>query len=223
MSRVLAPLLLLPALCWAAPPVVSLPAEVKGAPGELIQVPSDTPGKSVRWVALDAGLSLIPAELLKDSHTAVVSAARAGRYRLLAYTAADDEPSAPALTVVVVGEAPPTPPPPPPPPPPVAKTCWVVVVEETADAAATRGTYFADKNLRAYLTARQWHWRAADKDVVDRTGRPPADLKPYLDMAKGKALPLYWVVDEAGRVRSSGPLPATPADLLQALKSIGGD
>ena len=96
---------------------LTLPAEVKGDPGTFLSVPAATDGKAVRWVSLDAGLNLFPVELLKDSRTAVVSGPK-GRYRLLAYTAKGDVPSAPAICVVVIGESPPVPPKPDPDPVP---------------------------------------------------------------------------------------------------------
>ena len=93
---------------------LKLPSEVKGAPAAFVSVKAETSGKMVRWIVLDNGLNLFPVELLKDSKTAVVSSARPGRYRLLAVTAAGDEPSEPQICTVIIGDAPaPTPPGPP--------------------------------------------------------------------------------------------------------------
>jgi len=91
---------------------LKLPAEVKGQPAAFVSVKAETSGKMVRWIVLDSGLNLFPVELLKDSKTAVVSSARPGRYRLLAVTAAGDEPSEPQICTVIIGDAP-TPPKPP--------------------------------------------------------------------------------------------------------------
>lgn len=113
-----------------AEPLVRLPAEVKGQPGDFLVVKADTQGKIVRWYAPDPGLSLFPSELLRDTKTAVVIGRQPGRYRLVAYTAEGDAPSPVAETVVVLGNAPPpgpepgpgpTPPPPPPSDPLVRK------------------------------------------------------------------------------------------------------
>lgn len=87
-----------------APPVIELPTEVKAEPGDFIQVPASTSGKSVKWVPLDPGLSLFPTELLKDTRIAVVIAKTPGRYRLLALTCAGDELADPAITTIIVGE-----------------------------------------------------------------------------------------------------------------------
>lgn len=93
-------ILTLPAL--SAPPTITLPDKVTGEVGDFIKVPATTTGKTVKWVALDKGLKLFPIDLLKDTRTAVVSSASPGKYRLLAYTAAGDEPSDPQTVVVEV-------------------------------------------------------------------------------------------------------------------------
>lgn len=90
---------------------VELPAEIKGEVSSFIAVRPKTDGKLVRYYSLDAGLNSFPAELLSDPTATVVTAPRAGRYRLLAYTALGDRPSDPVIvTIVVGGAAPPTPP-----------------------------------------------------------------------------------------------------------------
>lgn len=99
----------------ADPPEISLPDEIQGRPSAFVTVRAATEGKIVRWVALSDGLNVFPSELLRDSRVTVVVAGVPGRYRLLAYTAAGDEPSEPAVTTVVI--AGPTPPPVPPDPP----------------------------------------------------------------------------------------------------------
>jgi hypothetical protein len=101
----------------ADPPVLTVPSEVAGVSNSFIMVPATTTAKNVQWLALDPGLNLFPTQLLKDSKTAVVTAGQKGRYRILAYTAVGDEPSAPAVATVVIDAAPPTPPGPTPPGP----------------------------------------------------------------------------------------------------------
>jgi hypothetical protein len=131
-------------LCAGPPP--ELPAEVKGDVGAFVRVPAKTEGKSVRWVALDAGLNVFPAELLKDSRTAVVTAPVAGRYRLLAYTAQGDEPSDPAICVVVIGVPPPPDPPPQPPPDPsdpLARSLKAAWAQETDPQRAGQVAFLA--------------------------------------------------------------------------------
>lgn len=170
----------------------------------------------VAWVGVNADDGKKPA-------TASVQAFRVPQGKAIRVVSAPD--GVITLTIEDVGPVPdPEPTPPPPPKPqPVPTRCWLVVVEETAEAAANRGLYFQDKELRGYLSAKGWKLRLADKDVVDRSGRPPADLKPWLDRAKGKVLPYAAVVDQDGAVRSEGVLPANVADLVKTLRTIGGD
>jgi hypothetical protein len=95
----------------AEAPKVELPAEVAGDVGAFIPVRSITSGEQVRWYAVTAGLNLFPADMLKDSRSTVVTAAKPGRYDLIAWTAVDGVPSEAAKCVVVVGNAPVPPPP----------------------------------------------------------------------------------------------------------------
>ena len=85
---------------------ITLPPEIHGMPGAFISIPSATDGKQVQWVVLDKGLNLFPVELLRDSKTCVVTTTIEGRYRVLAYTAAADKPSSPAITLVIIGSPP---------------------------------------------------------------------------------------------------------------------
>jgi hypothetical protein len=210
-----------------AGPPLGLPAQAEGDVADWITVRADTTGKSVRWVSLDAGLSLFPPRLLSDPKTAVVTARAPGRYRLLCVACLADELSEPAVCTVVIGPpaAPaPTPPPQgsPPPAAPRAGGAHVVVIEETAQASSARGAYLASADLAAYLRARGWRMRWADRDARDAGGKAPADLAPYLARARGRTLPYLCVVDEHGNVWHEGALPATPAGLLALLKRIGG-
>ena len=92
----------------AAPPVVTLPAEVTGDVGSFVAVrASVTEAKVVRFVPLDAGLNVFPADLLADKTATVVTAGKPGRYRILAYSGNADGPSEPATVTVVIGGSPP--------------------------------------------------------------------------------------------------------------------
>ena len=97
---------------------IAVPAEVRGLAGDFVRIQADTAGQ-VQWYAPDAGLAVFPPDLLRDSRTAVVIARTNGRYRLVAWTAAGDVPSPPAVCVVVIGDAPPPGPEPGPNPGPV--------------------------------------------------------------------------------------------------------
>ena len=97
---------------------VKLPSEIKGDIGQFIAIKAEADGTSVKFYPLDPGLSVFPADLLTDKKTTVVVAARAGRYRVLAWTAKGDVPGDPVVCTVIVGNVPPVPPGPAPPVPP---------------------------------------------------------------------------------------------------------
>ena len=93
-------------VAWAAPPTLTAPAEVKGDVSAFVVVKATAEGsKWVKYVPLDSGLSVFPSELLADKTVTVVVAAKAGRYRVLAYTG-NDEGGAEAITTLVIGNAP---------------------------------------------------------------------------------------------------------------------
>lgn len=120
----------------------------------------------------------------------------------------------------------PVPPNPQPAPPgpvnPASPVAFLVVVEETADAVAGRGAFFADPALAQQMKARSLKWRVVDKDVVGADGKPPADVARFLVLAAGKPYPSLFLVDAAGKLIDHRPVPRTPADLLALLTQFGG-
>jgi hypothetical protein len=96
---------------------LKLPAEVRGEVAAFVTIVAETSGKQVKFYPIDAGLSVFPAALLANPKATVVVAAKAGTYRLLAYTAAGDIPSDPQICRVVIGGGKPDDVKPPPPPP----------------------------------------------------------------------------------------------------------
>jgi hypothetical protein len=60
----------------------------------------------------------------------------------------------------------PQPQPKPPTPAPTSPVAFVAIVEETADAVAGRGAFFADAALATRMKAKGLKWRVVDKDVV---------------------------------------------------------
>jgi hypothetical protein len=215
----------------AAPPELVLPKEVTGEPGDFVSVPAKTAGKTVQWKAIDAGLKLFPVELLKDSKTAVVSASRPGRYRLLAVTAAGDEVSPFAETVVVIGGVEPIPPPQPKPDPKPdpapgpAKSFRAFLVYESAKpmTPAQVGVVYG-REVEAYLDARTGgSWQRRDKDTD-----PAADttaLKSFWAAAKPKVVSVPSIATDADGVVTVTPIApdATPAGVVAALKMLAGD
>lgn len=99
MIRSLLLLLTLSSVALAAD--IKLPDKVSGNSGDYIYVTATTSGTVVKWHVIDAGLKLLPFNLLKDTKTAVVTASP-GTYRLSAVTADDKGLSEIVETVVTV-------------------------------------------------------------------------------------------------------------------------
>lgn len=91
----------------AADPTVSLPPAVVARPGRLVQIAAKTDCKLIRWYLAGDDADLI---VMESTRSAIFSAMAPGRYKILAWTAAGDIPSEPAVCVVTVGSAPPVPP-----------------------------------------------------------------------------------------------------------------
>jgi hypothetical protein len=239
MTRAVLVLLFAAGLAQAQPPI-SVPPRVDGGVAAFIEVKAETAGKLVRWRAVDPGLNVFPAHLLRVTTSTVVSAAQPGQYRLWAWTAIDGVPSEAVECVVVVGAAPPTPPgptppgPTPPQPPPQPVTGMrVLIVEETADRSKLPAAQLAvlfDRRVRDYLAA-----KTATETLPDgRTWKAYRIYDPHLDIsgdlphwremiARARAVtPWIVITDGAGTVVHEGPLPGTVEATLTVLKQYGG-
>lgn len=86
-----------------ADPSVQLPLTLQAKPGRLIQITAKTEQKLVKWYLIGEDADLI---VMESSKSAIFSASNPGSYRVLAWTAAGDIPSDPAVCVVRVGEPP---------------------------------------------------------------------------------------------------------------------
>ncbi len=96
------PLLILPfTLAQTPEPTIKLPAEAKGQPGRIVRLTAETASKHVRWHLVSDDADLVP---FPEGKVALFTAPKAGRYTVLAWTAAGDVPSDAAKCVVVVGE-----------------------------------------------------------------------------------------------------------------------
>lgn len=112
MRRHLAPLLLalvFPALLWAAPPTVTIEAEVKPS-GQYVTVTPKGDAVSVVYVGL-SGVDPLPSAILKDPRMFVLDTRGmpAGRYKFAAVGSSKEGEQARVDFVVVVGDAPPGP------------------------------------------------------------------------------------------------------------------
>lgn len=224
--RILATLLVLLSPALAAAQEVKVPERVEVPAGRLAAVTVQWSGDDFRYAA-DPGL-----DVFREYHPDP----QVVRLRVIGYAPGEasihcvackgGRLSEFATCRVVVGGGGPIPNPGPGPNPgpnpnPPAKA-WLVVIEETREATAERGAWLSNPEIAAYLKAKGWRHRVADRDVLDPQGKPPADLAPYLERAKGKSLPQVYLVDQDGVVRIDGPLPATPAELVALLRKVGG-
>jgi hypothetical protein len=96
------PIVFLPlVLAQVAIPSIKLPAEANGQPGRIVRLTAETAAKHVRWYLVSEDADLVP---FPEGKVALFSAPKAGRYTVLAWTAAGDVPSDAAKCVVVVGD-----------------------------------------------------------------------------------------------------------------------
>lgn len=118
----------------------------------------------------------------------------------------------------LVGPAPPKPDPKPiPDPKPVkGKLHGYIVVEETSTSWPERGLTMA--TTAAWADANKVARRWVDQNVKDVTGNPPKDMAPWLNRAKGKNLPMVYLVTEKGEILFEGELPLTSDGFLTLLK-----
>lgn len=92
---------------------------------------------------------------------------------------------------------------------------WVLI-EETSQAGAWRG-----KALQDAIT-----WSDANgvkHRTFDVSGPVPEDIKPYMDRARGKALPQVFLVTESGELLYGGDCPKTATGLPDLLKKYKGE
>lgn len=155
----------------------------------------------------------------------IVLPTKAGVYRVILWDGVKVEDSS-VLVIDATGGKPVPPTPDPQPVDPVVPVAdqklFVVLIEESAEAVGTRGAMLADKTLNDRFKEKGHKWRVADKDVIGPDGQPPADLKRFLDLSKGKSLPQLFLVDEKGKIIKQLNAPRTAADLLSEIKKVGG-
>ena len=212
--------LLAAAAALAAPPV-ELPSEVKGEVGAFVTLRGKTDGAVVKFVPLDAGLAVFPADLLADKKATVVSASKAGRYRVLAYSSVKGDPTEPAVVTVVIGGAepddviPPPKPKPPEPKPEAVTSFRVLLIYEsgatlTAEQKAVVYGVEVENAIRAATAgdAAKFGWRRLDKDADPAT--LPAGLREVWAKAKPALTDVPCVVLQANDKITIESLPATP-------------
>jgi hypothetical protein len=191
-------------LLWlVAAQSLTLPAEIVGGVGEFVTVRPQTSAALVRFIALDAGLSVFPADLLSDKTATVVSSPTAGRYRLLAWLA--DPTTLPVITSVVIGGKPgPVIPP--------------VIPDADPFRLSVRAIFgsIADPAKTANAAALAAAYRTAVELCNDTSLTTTGDLYGAIRAATSKALPDGVLVPVRDRIRTelNGALPSDPATLL---------
>ena len=117
----------------------------------------------------------------------------------------------------------PIPPDPDPPPPPEPTRLTIVVIEDPERSTQIERDILADDRWRGLAMEKHNFLGIIPIDLVDnRTGKPPALLAPFLDLAKGKALPWTILADAKGNVVWQGHLPNSPDDFANLIKEKGG-
>jgi hypothetical protein len=189
-------------------PKLVLPAEVKGEIGDFIVVRADTDSPVVRWRAITPGLKVFPGDLLTDKKCLVVSAAKEGRYRVMAWCAKGDIPSEAVDCIVVVGPdsnpGPPNPPKPPPPPPPTPPD----------PPKPPEPDSFTKRVLDA------WKADPADADTKKKAATTLQGL--YLELAAEVLKKEYTTVDMFRRVMQKTALGILDPDILTEPRKILG-
>jgi hypothetical protein len=123
------------------------------------------------------------------------------------------------------GPVPPNPVPPTPdpivPPVPVYKEpLSLLLIEESADRDnVEEATAVLSEKVIQLIAKKNWYRHLLDKDVVDKDGKTPAVVKPYIERAVGKGLPWYIVVDTDGRIIVEGKI-ETEDGLLEVLGKL---
>ena len=200
----------------AAPPVVTLPKEVPGEVGGFVVVRADVKdAKAVKYVTLDAGLSVFPGDLLTDKTVTVVVASKPGRYRILAYAGNADGASDPATTTVVIGGATDSQPPPKPidPPPVTGSKLFFLVV---------RGNGPIDPATEKLLTLPAWADLRKDGHLMKDV--PLTELPAGVTVPAGTTLPslLTFRVAVDGKSMSPAgdpkPLPVSDDKIRELIK-----
>jgi len=213
---------------------LTLPMQVTGEVGAFIRVSATTDCKTVKWVAMDPGLNVFPADLLKNSLSTVVIGGKPGIYRLLAFTACEDMPSDPEICMVIV-TAPvvPTPgpepnPPQPNPPTPAPGQISVLIVDNVDDYGKPEYQPYLDvlnsSAIVDYLnshcakvgSAPEWRHFDQNTDVSHES-------KKWQDAMKLPRASLPWIAITNGKTGYGGPLPKTEAETLALLKKWGGE
>lgn len=223
-------LLALAAPAWGQK--LTLPAEKTAEAGQLIVVKADTDCPALVWLVLDPGLSQIPPELLKDTTTAVLLAAKDGTYRILAIGAKADKPVLSGECKITIGKPVPPPPPDPPKPPdpptpPTGDVRVLLVYDKQVPLSTGQQNALFSSEVADYLSrvcireGAVSSWRVWDLHP-EITDKEPQAIREMWDAIKGMVSNPPYVVVAVGKQIKLLPLPASSADLVALLKKETG-
>jgi hypothetical protein len=83
---------------------VTIPMEAKVAPGRLLKISADSPGKIIKWINVSDDADLIVSD---GGRWAIFCSTVPGRYKVFCWTAAGDIPSEASIcTITVIGSSP---------------------------------------------------------------------------------------------------------------------
>jgi hypothetical protein len=205
-----------------AAPFVKLPAEIKAEPGEFVAIKPETNGKEVQYHSIDPGLSLFPSGMLSDLRNTVVVPKQPGRYRLLAYTAAKDKASPPAIVTIVAGNAPPVPVPVPPGPDPGPGPAPVPPAPVAGFAAECQAKMVELKATRDDLLVVH---QALKRNLADPVNHPVV-MGKVLGIMRANNLPntvwtpyTEWMAARMTALYEADGTMATTAEVIEAMKA----
>jgi hypothetical protein len=201
-----------------------VPCIVLTSPNGIVSVTEDAGPVKIRGKFVD-GTGKAESRSFKGKTIYTIEATANGRIELLIVPtggAAADVIRRTLDVTIGQGPAPPPNPGPDPTPNPVTpSSLWgFVIIEDTADAVAARGSMISDPSLTALMKSKGYHWRIVDKDVIGSDGKPPADVLPCLNAAKGKTLPQVFLIDTKGNIATQTAV-TNAAELVDLLKKWG--
>lgn len=139
-------------------------------------------------------------------------------------TAADAPTVAGKLVLTLTAPIPPPPDPQPNPNPQpvpvVGKLFGWVMIEDLNVPFNNRGAVL--NAAIAWSDANGINHRTAGKNVVDATGKPPADMVPYLIRAAGKPVPQLFLITAEGKLLYEGPASNDPDAFVALLSQYKG-
>jgi hypothetical protein len=214
---------------FAEVPTLKLPAEVKGEPGTFIAIRAESSAAWVNFKA-DAGLAVFPSGLLSDRKATVLTAAKAGRYKLFAYTGNDDG-GADTEVLIIVGNAPPVVVVPPEPdpgpvvppvvvPPVITGKRHLLLVHETAEDTPEVARMIV--GLRSGAAADYLKSKEHKLYILDDDSQAAAAWRPHFE---GMKLPAIFILDETAKTlihKQELPASTTAAQVVDIVKGKGG-